>query len=99
MITGISSLRKKVEADLELLSKSYQDLNKILIEKFREEVSYSGSYEGLDLFNALNNIAMKNSISVKNACSLIKRQKDMSVFDIAEIEEEVVRGNLKKLVK
>ena len=99
MMKAVSSKAKKIQKDMEGLSKEYIELNALLKKKMRDEVSYSGSYEGLEMFNALNNTVSKNSGSVRNALYLIKKLGDLSGFNVSEIEEEVINGDISKLMK
>jgi len=95
----VLSSTNQMEKDLGALVKSYQGLNDTLKSKLREEMSYSGSYEGLETFNTLNNIVSKNLGSVRNAHYLIKRLRDLSSFNVSEIEEEILNGDISKLMK
>jgi len=99
LMKEVSSSAKRVEKDLESFMKSYQSLSDLLKKKLREEMSYTGSYEGLDIFNALNTTTLKNLNSVKNAYHLIKRLRDLSDFNVSEIEEEIINADIRKLMK
>ena len=98
-LKSVSSKLSGIQKEMGDLSKDYADLNTILQKKLREEVAYNGSFEGLEVFNALNSAVSKNLSSVKNAQYLMKRLRDLSVFDVSEIEEEVINGNITKLMK
>ena len=95
----VSAEAKKIAKDLEGLLKNYSGLSTTLKNKMRDEINYSGSHEGLEMFNALNNTVSKNVGSVRNAHYLINKLRDLSVFNVAEIEEEVVNGDISKLMK
>jgi hypothetical protein len=95
----VSSRAKKVQKELESLVEDYSSLSATLKKKLRDEVSYNGSYEGLETFNALNNVVSKNYGSIRNASYLVKKLKDLSGFNVSEIEEEVINGNISKLMK
>jgi hypothetical protein len=99
LMKNVSSHKVKIEKDLESLFKDYRELHETLKGKFREELNYSGSLEGLGSFSALNNAVSKNLNSVRNAHYLFKKLKDLSVFDVSEIEEDIINEDLSKLMK
>jgi predicted transcriptional regulator len=97
-LKSMSSRSKKIRDDIEALVKDLASLNGELKKKYQDEVAYSGSYEGLEMFNALNNQVSKNLNSARNALVLFKKLKDLSSFNVAEIEEDVISGNVEKLL-
>ena len=98
-LKAVSSKAKQVQKDMDSLTKQYSELADLLKKKMREEVGINGSFEGLDTFNALINSVSKNLGSVRNALYLMRKLKDLSVFNVSEIEEEVINGDISKLMK
>lgn len=98
-IKEVSSKVVRIQKELDSLVGDYSGLHDFLRNKLREEAAYNGSYEGLETFNALNNTVSKNLSSIKNALYLMKRLKNLSAFSISEIEEEVINGDISKLLK
>ena len=95
----VSVLTKKIAKDLGTLAKTYQGLSETLKAKFKEEVAYNGSFEGLEVFNSLSVSVSRNLGSVRNIGYLMSRLRDLSSFDVSEIEEEIINGDISKLMK
>lgn len=96
---SVSSLSKSIEKDLGELLKVYAGLSDTIKAKLREEVAYNDSFEGLETFSALNNTVKRNLGSVRSSFQLIKKLRDLSVFNVSEIEEEIINGDITKLMK
>lgn len=96
---NVVSLTDKACQDMAALTKEYQALSDDIKTKLKEEVAYLGSFDGLEVFNNLNRTVQRNLGSIKNAYYLLKRMRDISGFDVSEIEEEIINGDISKLLK
>lgn len=98
-IRNLHNKSAAIRSDIEKMTSEYDSICVDLDKRYREELSYGVSIESLSVFNSLKNNAKRNTNSLKNVLILLKNLRNLTIFDISEIEEELLNEDIHKLLK
>ena len=90
MISDASSMKKKLDKDLQEFFSMYRVLEKEVNHRFQEEFLLNkGKLDDLGDFSMLVHACRKNSGALKSACNLVGRMVDLSAYEINEEKETI----------